>query len=375
MNQKNLQNIFKKYIDNFETINDRDHDENYKWEIAEQFQAFDVDAPDFADMLLKMLKISQNLIDSSQQLPFYALVDYARKEPETVREMFRKLYADDNLDVEAKQEVIQEFIDSSEQLRLKYAPDSRLYMNNQRSVMMYLFLRYPNSNYAYKASQAKSFADCIEFFDDWGPMSNFNLKVYYRFCDMLVEEIKKCEALVETHKSRFENTDKKFFPDDALHILAFDVIYSSQVYNFYDGMTFAPINAKARKLHLERVAKAEELKQALDKAIADNELLDEANKYFSQMFSAVKTVSHRTFGEGTVQEFDGSIISVDFPKVGGVKKLSLYMSLLNGLITCNADGLTENLEKYREVLKREQQIPGNLKRAREAIEPYLEYLE
>ena len=43
MNKTNLQVIFKKYIDNFERINDDKNDENYKWEIAEHFQNFDLD--------------------------------------------------------------------------------------------------------------------------------------------------------------------------------------------------------------------------------------------------------------------------------------------------------------------------------------------
>ena len=166
MNKSNLQSIFKKYIDNFEILNNEKNDETYKWEIAQEFQKFDVDAEDFVEMLTHMWKVSENLIDSSQQLPFYALVEFARREPETVREMFRKLFAEEHLGDIEKQAVIDEFIASSEELRKKYYPDSRLYTNNQRSVMMYLFLRYPNSNYGYKASQAKSFADCIEFYED-----------------------------------------------------------------------------------------------------------------------------------------------------------------------------------------------------------------
>ena len=375
MNQKNLQVIFKKYIDNFEKINSVENDENYKWEIAQKFQEFDIDAPDFAEMLLKMLKISANLIDSSQQLPFYALVDYARKEPETVREMFRALFANEYLDVEAKQATIEAFIDASEVLRKKYSPDSRLYMNNQRSVMMYLFLRYPNSNYGYKASQAKSFADCVEFYDDWGPMNDFNLGIYCRMCDQLVEEIKKCDALVQTHKSRYENTDRKFHPDENLHILALDIIYSSQVYNFYDGMTFAPINAQARKLHFEKVKKANELKEALDKAQAADALLSESREYFIKAFKTIKTVKHKVFGEGTVESFDGSILTVHFPKVDATKKFGLTMSLQNKLIVCEAEGFAEAVEKYSDVMKYEHQIPTNLKRAVEAIQPYLEYLE
>lgn len=375
MNQKNLQVIFKKYIDHFERINSVENDENYKWEIAQKFQEFDVDAPDFADMLLRMLKISENLIDSSQQLPFYALVDYARKEPETVREMFRALFENEYLDVEAKQATIVAFIEASEELRKKYSPDSRLYMNNQRSVMMYLFLRHPNSNYGYKASQAKSFADCIEFYDDWGPMNDFNLGIYCRMCDQLVEEIKKCDALVATHKSRYENTDRKFHADENLHILALDIIYSSQVYNFYDGMTFAPINAQARKLHFERVKKANELKEALEKAQVDDALLTEAREYFIKAFENIKTVKHKVFGEGTVESFDGSILAVYFPKVDATKKLGLTMSLQNKLIVCEAEGFTEAVEKYSDVMKYEHQIPSNLKRAEEELQPYLEYLE
>ena len=76
MNRNNLQSIFKKYIDNFEILNNEKNDETYKWEIAQKFQEFDVDAEDFVEMLTYMWKTSENLIDSSQQLPFYAQWDF-----------------------------------------------------------------------------------------------------------------------------------------------------------------------------------------------------------------------------------------------------------------------------------------------------------
>ncbi len=53
MNKANLQRMFKSYIDNFESINTK-HDESYKWEIAQKFQDFDVEADDFVAMLTKM---------------------------------------------------------------------------------------------------------------------------------------------------------------------------------------------------------------------------------------------------------------------------------------------------------------------------------
>lgn len=375
MNKSNLHSIFKKYIDNFEVLNNEKNDETYKWEIAQEFQYFDVDAEDFAEMLAHMWKVSANLIDSSQQLPFYALVDYARREPETVREMFRKLFDEEYLTDDAKQELIDEFIAESEELRLKYYPDSHLYMNNQRSVMMLLFLRYPESNYGYKASQAKSFADCIEFYDDWGPMTNFKLSVFSRMCEQLIEEIKANEALMETHRSRFENTDRKLHPDNNLHILALDIIYSSQAYNFYGDMTFDPINAKSRKLYFERVAKAKELAEAVEKAKADAALLDEAKDYIATSLSKGLIVKHRVFGEGVIEECTGTIIAVHFAKTDETKKLGLTVAIGNGLVSLPSEEMTQKIKEYIPVLNRETQIPGNLSRAVDELQPYLEYLD
>ena len=375
MNKKNLHSIFKKYIDNFEVLNNEKNDETYKWEIAQAFQNFDLDAEDFAEMLLHMCKTAENLVDSSQQLPFYALVEFARKEPKTVRDMFRKLYADEHIDNETKQQVIDEFIASSEDLRKKYYPDSRLYTNNQRSVMMYLFLRYPNSNYGYKASQAKSFADCIEFYEDWGPMTDFRLDIYSRMCEQLIEEIKAYDALMETHKSRFENTDRLLHPDENLHILALDIIYSSQAYNFYGDMSFAPINAQARKLHFERVAKAKELAEAVEKAKADMALLTEAKEYITSTLINGLAVKHRAFGEGTVEECSGTIVAVHFVKTGETKKLGLSVAVGNGLLTLPTEEMTQKIKGYIPVLNNESRIPTNLANAEVALEPYLEYLD
>ena len=373
--QKNLRSIFKKYIDNFEMLNNKKNDEIYKWEIAQEFQNFDVDTTDFAEMLNHMWRITDNLIDSSQQLPFYALVDYARKEPETVREMFRKLYAKEFMDIEAKQHLIDEFITSSEELRKKYYPDSRLYVNNQRSVMMYLFLRYPNSNFAYKASQAKSFADCIEFYDDWGPMTDFKLDIFYRMCEQLIEEIKADDALMETHMSRFENTTRNLHPDEKLHILAFDIIFSSQAYNFYDGMTYAPINAQARKLYFEKVAKAKELSEVLSKAKEEEKLVIEAKEYVGETLVSGLKVKHKSFGEGTIVEVADTILAVQFPKINDTKKLGISVVFGNGLITLESDEQTQKLKEYAPILNKESAIKTTISKTEEAMQEYMEFLE
>ena len=356
-------------------LNNEKNDEIYKWEIAAEFQNFDVDSEDFAEMLNHMWKTTDNLIDSSQQLPFYALVDYARKEPETVREMFRKLYAEEIMDTQTKQQLINEFIASSEELRKKYYPDSRLYVNNQRSVMMYLFLRYPNSNYGYKASQAKSFADCVEFYDDWGPMTDFNLDAYYRMCDQLIEEIKADQALMETHRSRFENTSRVLHPDENLHILAFDIIFSSQAYNFYEGMTFETINAQSRRLYFEKVAKAKELSETLQRAREEEKLLNEAKDYISNALSAGMTVQHKSFGEGTIEECSETIIAVNFPEINETKKLGIIVAVGNGILKLSSDATTQKIKEYAPILNNESKIKTTISKTEEALQEYLEFLE
>lgn len=372
MNTRHLHEIFQKYIDNFEYINNSENDENYKWEIAEAFQSFDLYAKDFSKELSRLCKISANLIDSGYGLPFNGLVEYAKYDQETVRKMFIDLYEDDNGDLSAKQRKINAFIESSEILRKKYAPDSHLYVNNQRSAMQFLFLKDPDHNYMYKAVQAKSFADCVEFYEDWGPMSDFRIEVFYRMCDLLVEEIKKYPELVATHQSRYEKSKKPLHEDNELHILAFDIIYSSQVYNFYSGMNITSINAQARKLHEERVAKAKHYHEVLTKAQEENDKLRSANEYLKETFSVGTKICHRFFKEGIITETnDQQWITVDFN--GSEKKLNLATLIVSGSILIDDESVKAKTDEYKAVLKNSLIIPQALVRAEKDFSEYEEY--
>ena len=96
MNKMRLNQLFSNYIEKFEYINNPDNNETYKWAAVEQYrESFNLEAPDLPGMLYEAWKASENLIDSANQQPFYALVSYAKEEPETVRKMFRDLFADD----------------------------------------------------------------------------------------------------------------------------------------------------------------------------------------------------------------------------------------------------------------------------------------
>lgn len=328
MNRERLQILMSNYIKDFETFNSPEKgksNETYKWAVVQRFQDhFDINAENFADMLYTVWRESENLIDSAYQQAFYALVDYARNrgETDTVRRMFIDLYQPDNDDLILRQKKIDSFIAKSEQLLAKYYPESWRYKNDQRTAMASLFLNDPEHNYLFKARQANDFANCTEFYDDWGSRSNFKLPVYYRMCDELTAEMRNNPALMETNQSRFEAAKEPLYSDEALHILAFDLIYSSQVYGLYRGIEYSHPNTAAKKLYLERVEKANQLKAAFDEAAEQQERI---NRIRALTLSAVKcgdSVTHKSFGEGTVEAVDEQYVTVIFDRCGRKKSCS-----------------------------------------------------
>lgn len=374
MNKTRLNQLFTNYIEKFEYINNPDNNETYKWAVVEQYrELFDLNAPDLSAMLYEVWKISENLIDSANQQPFYALVTYAKKEPESVRKMFQDLFADDGGNLVGRQEKINDFIQSSEELKAKYAPGSWRYTNDQRSVMAYLFFHDPEDNYLYKSTQAHEFADCVDFLDDWGAGKNFKLDVYYRMCDELVAAMKDSPALLQTHMSRYEENAEQLYEDPAYHVLAFDMIYSSQVYNLYDGIQYDHPKGAEKKLHRERMEKAAELKESYEQALADFECLKEIRAVILSHLQAGSNIIHKVYGAGTIVSMEGQSISVQFPAQTEPKKFMLLPSLGGGFLKL---GTEEDLlvQSNAKLLQMDGILERRLKSAEAALEPYQQYL-
>ena len=106
--------------------------------------------------------------------------------------------------------------------------------------MSYLFFSNPDRHYLYKYNQARIFAQCVGFDDDWGYGSYFKMDVYYRMCDELVEAIRSYPPLLETTERRYQEAPWNAGPlheDTNYHILAFDLIWGTGItdnphYNF-----------------------------------------------------------------------------------------------------------------------------------------------
>lgn len=104
MNRANLEQIFGRYVKRFPELNTGGHDEVYKWEIAAQFRpmidrALAADDTSFPKRLVDVVQLTEQTIDNRYELSFYALSDYAKREPTAVRQALRDLLEPDGGDL------------------------------------------------------------------------------------------------------------------------------------------------------------------------------------------------------------------------------------------------------------------------------------
>lgn len=97
INRDKLKPVIEKYKPYFSTHwrDSIDGGEGSKWEAVKCFREYwDIDAPDFADMLSQALAKTGSLLNAAHFFADGMLIAMARAEGETVRQMFRDLYDD-----------------------------------------------------------------------------------------------------------------------------------------------------------------------------------------------------------------------------------------------------------------------------------------
>lgn len=382
MNENHLQQIFANYIEKFEELNGPEHEEYFKWVIVQRFRPKMDEAmksqnsEKFVAKLRDLKAITENLIDNYTQ-PLGGLICFAKHEWKTVQEMFQRLYEDDGGNLEVRQKKIEAFLEQSHKLRDKYAPGSYLYKDDFHSVTGYLFLYDPDHNYIYKATHARAFADCVEFYDDFGVGDQVKLKNYYRMCDQLVEAIKNIPALMKTDASRFENgwgvDTKTLYTDEAKHILAFDIIYCCSTYNLFRGITFVKPKTKERQLMQEKKNKAQELLEKLGTAQKQNEKLEQALQEISAMLSIDANVKHSLYGKGKISSKNENAITVTVEN-GKVLILGTPECIAEGFISIESEKDKDHMAEIKEILKNRFAIESTLAYMEKQFALYSDYI-
>lgn len=202
-------------------------DEKYKWEAVKWFQEnWDVNAPDFAEMLNRSLDKTFNLLASNNNFPKGMIVGFAKSAPEEVRAMFIALF-DESKDVFERMDA---FKMQSSILLEKYGNGAAQHYQYENAISTYLWLRYPDKYYIYKFGEVKTVASELE--SDYrfkkGAYAD-NIRNFLKLYDEISVTLKEDTELVNLFQSQLTDT---CYPDPELKTLTIDVgFYISRRYS------------------------------------------------------------------------------------------------------------------------------------------------
>ena len=227
--QFRLKDVLVQYKQNF--VSKLWGEEKYKWEAVKWFQDnWDVNAPDFAEMLNCALDKTYNLLASANNFPKGRIVDFAKSAPKEVRAMFIALF-DESKNVFERMDA---FKLQSTVLLEKYGNGAAQHYQYENAISAYLWLRYPDKYYIYKFGEVKTVASELEsdYHFKKGVYAD-NIRNFLKLYDEISIALKADTELVNLLQSQLTDT---CYPDPKLKTLTIDVgFYISRYYSQKDA--------------------------------------------------------------------------------------------------------------------------------------------
>lgn len=206
--------------------------EKYKWEAVKWFQDnWDVNTPDFPEMLNRSLDKTFNLLASANNFPKNMIVSFAKAAPEEVRSMFLALF-DESKDVFDRMNT---FKMQSSVLVEKYGNGAAQHYQYENAISTYLWLRYPDKYYIYKFNEVRTVASELKADSQLkkGAYAD-NIRNFLHLYDEISAALKKDAELVDLFQSQLTGA---CYPDPELKTLTFDVgFYISRYYARKDAV-------------------------------------------------------------------------------------------------------------------------------------------
>lgn len=179
--------FIKEYEKQFPIIHFR---EIYKWQAVKQFQDnWNPNAPNFTSMLRSSLSQTKNLMVAGNYFPRRMIIRNSEKDPEIIRNAFIDLYDEDQDLIDR----ISSFRQTVSALNEQSFPGKKDFQD-QRAVMVYLTLRYPDTYYFYKFEMFKKFCKLLECVYQPRPGLNSNILQFLNTCS----DVK--DALVQNNR-------------------------------------------------------------------------------------------------------------------------------------------------------------------------------
>ena len=217
-----VKQLIQAYKDDFET---RNKEERYKWiAVGTYKKVWNINAPNFADMLKSAFNDTANLLRSGNYYPYKMLGIFAEKEPETLRSLFKMLY-DESAPFEER---CSNFRDAFENY---FKPQGLNHYQDLHAISVYLTCEYPEKYYIYKYSIVKEFIKQVQYkCDSIDKMTDSEkMELMFELYDIVWGVVKDDGELQEMSKSRLDDT---CYQDEAFHILTHDIIYFASKYEF-----------------------------------------------------------------------------------------------------------------------------------------------
>ena len=362
MNKENLHKLIDKYEENFYFINNKDHDEIFKWRAFRRFREvwFSDKAKEkpFSEMFNEARKEFFILMDNKSVCPSSGIVKVAEHEQEAVANLFNNvLFADDGGDIIARQNNIDLFVEKFNKLCAEYYPKSYKFKQDRHSASCYLAMFAPDKNYIYRHGEVDAFAQHVEFGKDIGSGKNFRLDYYYEMCDQIVEALKEHKSLLEKH---FTFINEKHYKDESLHILAFDIIYCSKVYKFYLGMQHKAKKESIKAFKEFELREKERIERENAIAELENEIYELENKIeqYRDISLVNVEVEHYKYGKGIVEAQELNQITVQFKDYK--KVLSIHKKFFKFFTLEDNDFIFEAMTEYEDVTKQIEKLKDKL---------------
>jgi 5-methylcytosine-specific restriction protein B len=216
INKDRLQEVLAEYKSCF--VDKLWPDEQFKWEAVQCFQDnWDVNAPDFADMLSRSLEKTSQLLLSANHFPKGMILEFAEAAPEEVRSMFLALF-EEGKDVFERMDA---FKRHAADLLERYGNGAVQHYQDENAISTYLWLRYPDKYYIYKFSEVKIVASKLEANVPFkkGAYAN-NIRNFIALYDDICAELQQDDELRNLLDAQITTT---CYPDPELRTLTIDV--------------------------------------------------------------------------------------------------------------------------------------------------------
>lgn len=326
MNAQNLNAIITRYQDNFAVINNKTHDEIFKWHAMVHFQSVWMDSANqalsFAEKFKKATNKCDVMLNNKLVTPTTGIVRVAEQAPAAVQQLFDDiLFSTDGGNLTLRQTHIDAFLGGIDALLQQHFPELWKLRQDRHSASVYLTMFAPQDNYIYKASEAAKFARYIEYGVDIGTGEKFNLTAYYGMCALVRKALDDFPDLIAAHKALRGNESTI---DDDLHMLVFDIIHCAAAYNYFNGLTAA---TKAQSIRAHTQQQLRDREQAarhatLDKYLQQIDQIEQQIAPFASISLLHVQVHHKQLGEGVVIAQKENVIEVQFATL--TRKFSIH---------------------------------------------------